>query len=63
MGMCQMALGEEGVININQPLIENQGAQQKTYKQDFEERVTVLASQPLRVIACAYAELQEQDWA
>lgn len=35
---------------------------QVSYRDDFIAKVNELAGKPYRVIACAYAELVEQDW-
>ena len=41
---------------------QDQQGNSVTYKDDFEQKIHVLAGQPLRVLACAYTELHEQDW-
>lgn len=62
VGMCPQALGEAGIINIEDPIREDPSGATTTYREDFEQRVQRLAAQPHRVLACAYTELHQSEW-
>jgi magnesium-transporting ATPase (P-type) len=62
MGMCPQALGEAGIINIEDPIREDPNGATTSYREDFEQKIHRLAGQPLRVLACAYTELHQSEW-
>jgi len=43
MQLCPQALGEEGIIPINQPIHQDQYGNEVSYGDDFMEKVSVLA--------------------
>jgi magnesium-transporting ATPase (P-type) len=59
--MCHQAISQNQVVNINSVLFEANGAQ-FSYRDDFNQKVHELAGKPYRVIACAYTEVNLQEW-